>query len=72
MNKLLRITGNSLNLNRFLFARMSSTAGYLINEPKYAFLKKLGLQETNLGVFNGKWFADGEVSKDFQALEEKL
>lgn len=61
MNKLLRLAGNHHNFNRILFARMSSTASYLINEPKYAFLKKLGLEETNLGVFNGKWFADGEV-----------
>lgn len=43
------------------FVRMSST--YLINDPRYAFLKELGLSEKNHGVFarHGKWFADGEV-----------
>ena len=37
-------------------------SSYLINEPKYAFLKELDLQETNLGVYNGKWTGSGEVS----------
>ncbi|CAJ0962812.1 unnamed protein product, partial [Mesorhabditis belari] len=36
-------------------------ASYLINEPKYAFLKELGLQEENAGVFYGKWAASGPV-----------
>jgi len=36
-------------------------SSYLINEPKYAFLKELDLQETNLGVYNGKWTGSGEV-----------
>ena len=36
--------------------------GFLINEPKYAFLKELGLEENNLGVYNGTWGGQGEVS----------
>lgn len=42
---------------------MSSDAAakLLIDEPKYAFLKDLGLQADNQGVFNGKWFGSGEV-----------
>ncbi|KAK3858063.1 hypothetical protein Pcinc_014684 [Petrolisthes cinctipes] len=44
-----------------LLTRAMSSAGYLINEPKYAFLKELGLQENNKGVYNGKWFGNGEV-----------
>ena len=39
--------------------RMSS---YLINDPKYSWLKSLGLEEENKGVFNGSWFGNGEVS----------
>lgn len=39
--------------------RMSST---LITNPKYSFLKELGLCEVNHGVFNGiKWEANGKV-----------
>ena len=40
-------------------------SNFLINEPKYAFLKDLGLQESNLGVYNGKWSGSGEVSQYF-------
>merc|ERR1719489_699804 len=36
-------------------------ASYLVNDPKYAFLKELGLQEDNKGVFNGQWGGSGEV-----------
>jgi hypothetical protein len=28
---------------------------------RYPFLTELGLQEDNLGVFNGKWFGSGSV-----------
>eukprot|EP00128_Syssomonas_multiformis_P015401 Colp12_sorted_trinity150504_noHs@7527 len=33
----------------------------LINEAKYQFLKDLGLQEVNDGVYNGKWGGSGPV-----------
>ena len=39
--------------------RLSSTC--LINDPEYSFLKDLGLEADNLGVFNGKWGGNGEV-----------
>lgn len=53
---LIRAPGTSL-----LLVRTMSSSGFLINDPKYAFLKELGLAESNKGVFNGKWFANGEV-----------
>ncbi|XP_042864012.1 alpha-aminoadipic semialdehyde dehydrogenase-like [Penaeus japonicus] len=56
LTRLLPLTRTSLTI-----ARAMSSSGYLINEPKYAFLKDLGLEESNKGVFNGKWFANGEV-----------
>ncbi|CAD6192996.1 unnamed protein product [Caenorhabditis auriculariae] len=40
-------------------------ASLLINDSKYAFLKDLGLSETNSGVFNGKWAASGPVTQSF-------
>ena len=36
-------------------------ASFLVDDPKYSFLKDLGLEKTNNGVYNGKWFANGEV-----------
>ena len=43
----------------YQYSRMSS---FLINDPKYSWLKSLGLEEENKGVFNGSWFGSGEVS----------
>uniref|UniRef100_A0A3Q2Z8M6 Alpha-aminoadipic semialdehyde dehydrogenase n=1 Tax=Hippocampus comes TaxID=109280 RepID=A0A3Q2Z8M6_HIPCM len=39
-------------------AAMSSL---LISQPKYAWLKELGLSEDNPGVYNGNWGGSGEV-----------
>ena len=35
---------------------------FLIDKSKYSFLKELGLERTNKGCFDGKWFGKGEVS----------
>jgi hypothetical protein len=60
MYKLINSFKYSSNLKSlFLTKRMSS--GYLISDPKYAFLKDLQLSEINDGVYNGRWFGDGEV-----------
>ena len=37
------------------------SSSFLIDEPKYAFLKDLGLSKSNLGVYNGKWTGNGET-----------
>jgi len=37
------------------------SSGLLINEPKYQFLKDLGLEEVNNGVYDGKWKGSGEI-----------
>lgn len=40
----------------------NSSSNYLISNSTYKpFLNQLGLQEENLGVFDGQWFANGEV-----------
>jgi len=36
-------------------------SGFLVEEPKYAFLKELGIEKRNPGVFNGSWGGSGEV-----------
>lgn len=46
-------------------------SSFLIEDPKYSFLKDLGLQKTNPGGFNGKWFGSGKVSRD-KCFEEQL
>lgn len=39
----------------------TSTGEFLINDPKYSFLKDLGLKATNLGVYDGSWKGSGDV-----------
>jgi aldehyde dehydrogenase family 7 protein A1 len=38
-----------------------STSSFLVNDPKYSFLKELGLEEKNNGVYDGTWHGKGEV-----------
>merc|ERR1712088_555350 len=57
---LLRVAASTTTLNSSNF-RARNMSSYLINEPKYDFLKELGLAETNLGVYNGKWTGSGEL-----------
>jgi len=47
-------------LSRTLYRGFAS-GNLLINQPKYEFLKELGIQEHNLGVFDGQWKGSGEV-----------
>ena len=54
---LLNKTGNS-PASSFQFRTMAS---FLVDDPKYGFLKDLGLTQKNLGVYNGKWMGSGEV-----------
>lgn len=42
-------------------AKDYSTADLLINDPKYSWLKELGLQAENKGVFDGTWRGSGAV-----------
>lgn len=57
---------------KLLFARRtmasSSTADLLINDPKYSWLKELGLEADNPGVFDGTWHASGPVSVRFDRV----
>ncbi|XP_075220107.1 aldehyde dehydrogenase 7 family member A1 [Lycorma delicatula] len=39
----------------------SSSSNFLIDDPKYSFLKELGLKKDNIGVYHGKWNAKGQI-----------
>lgn len=43
----------------------------LINKEKYSFIKELGLEADNDGVFNGSWGANGEVKVERLAQQNK-
>ena len=62
------------NIN-LICKRMSSneSSKYLISNAAYKpFLSELGLEEENLGVFDGKWFGNGEVRSFFIFLTKNL
>lgn len=62
IRSLFRESVRSLSAGWTSFRLMSSN--YLINQPKYkSFLQRLGLEEENLGVYDGQWFANGQVTK---------
>jgi len=72
MNRILNLTNvSNYKTVLFNFSRMSSN--YLINDPKYAFLKELGLTEKNYGVFSkhGRWFGDGETVESISPTNNK-
>lgn len=50
---------------------LTRQASYLINDPEYGFLRDLGLEEDNLGVFNGKWSAAGDWYTSISPIHEK-
>ena len=47
-------------------------ATFLVEDPKYAFLKDLGLDKTNKGVYNGTWFGSGEVITFLLSLNRSI
>ncbi|MGH0171246.1 UNVERIFIED_CONTAM: hypothetical protein FKN15_060574 [Acipenser sinensis] len=58
------ITRCSAFRRKVLFSCYRQTAAMstlLINQPKYSWLKELGLKEENDGVYNGTWGGKGEV-----------
>lgn len=62
---------SKLAINRFIkkgvidfhLRAMSTAPKYLVDDPKYSFLKDLGLNTTNAGAYNGKWFGSGPAVK---------
>lgn len=57
---LFRESVRSLSAGWTSFRLMSSN--YLIHQPKYnSFLTRLGIEEENLGVYDGQWFGNGQT-----------
>lgn len=46
----------------------SAMSGLLIEDPKYSWLKELGLSAQNDGVYTGTWGATGDVSSELFLL----
>ena len=63
--KHIKIARKLNNISIHLSLRKRMLSDYLVNNPKYSFLKDLGLNEVNPGVFadHGRWFGDGQVCR---------
>uniref|UniRef100_A0A3B3HNF1 Aldehyde dehydrogenase 7 family, member A1 n=1 Tax=Oryzias latipes TaxID=8090 RepID=A0A3B3HNF1_ORYLA len=48
-------------ISSFHCQQSATMSSLLINQPKYSWLKELGLSEDNPGVYNGSWGGSGEV-----------
>ncbi|XP_018321295.1 putative aldehyde dehydrogenase family 7 member A1 homolog [Agrilus planipennis] len=59
---------STLHVNRKLlsvgqvFVRTMANS-YLVNDSKYSFLKELGLETVNYGVYDGQWKGSGDTAK---------
>ncbi|XP_065836240.1 alpha-aminoadipic semialdehyde dehydrogenase-like [Oscarella lobularis] len=51
--------------SRFNSTRWRALSSYLIENPKYGWLKELGLARDNPGVFTGTWGGNGEAITSF-------
>lgn len=55
---------NYMKQLRNINSRSLSSSSYLIDDPKYSFLKNdLNLSRINAGVYCGKWFGSGAAVK---------
>ncbi|EEC11990.1 aldehyde dehydrogenase, putative [Ixodes scapularis] len=48
-----------------VYCRRMSSTGFLVDDPKYSFLKELDISSRNLGVYDGKWGGTGDVLTTF-------
>nr|XP_022900431.1 alpha-aminoadipic semialdehyde dehydrogenase [Onthophagus taurus] len=51
---------------------LSRAMSYLVDDPNYRFLKDLGLQSTNFGVYDGSWKGNGSITKSICPSNGKI
>lgn len=59
----------SFNLCYF---RAMSSSRYLIDDANFSFLKELGLERTNKGVYNGSWTGNGDIVKSIDPATNEV
>ena len=57
---------------RLCHFRAMSSIPYLVDDTNFSFLKDLGLERTNKGVYNGEWSGNGEVVKSIDPATNKV
>lgn len=51
----------SVLLRKTPYISQFQMARHLVTDPKYGFLKELGITSINPGLYDGKWGGSGEV-----------
>lgn len=59
----------SFNLYHF---RAMSSGRYLIDDENFSFLKELGLERLNKGVYHGQWSGSGEIVKSIDPATKEV
>lgn len=59
----------SFNLSHF---RAMSASRYLVDDANFSFLKELGLERINKGVYSGEWSGNGEVVKSIDPATNEV
>lgn len=67
-----RLAGRQVKLLKIQLRAMSSNTTYLVDDPKYSFLKDLELERTNAGVYNGRWFGSGPAVKSIDPATGRI
>jgi len=49
-----------------------SSGRFLIDNPNFSFLKELGLERVNKGVYNGQWSGSGEIIKSIDPATKEV
>jgi len=67
------IRGSVPKVNTFMsISCRTMSSRYLIDDPKFSFLKDLGIERTNKGVYNGEWCGNGEVTKSYDPATKEV
>ncbi|XP_070492872.1 putative aldehyde dehydrogenase family 7 member A1 homolog isoform X1 [Chironomus tepperi] len=67
------IRGSVPKVNTILFTSCRTMSSrYLIDDPKFSFLKDLGIERVNKGVYNGEWSGNGEVTKTYDPATKEV
>ncbi|CRK91225.1 CLUMA_CG004907, isoform A [Clunio marinus] len=57
---------------KFCHFRAMSSSRYLIDNENFSFLKQLGLERVNKGVYNGEWKGNGEIVKSIDPATNEV
>lgn len=67
-----RAGGGIKRINSIFYCSRMMSSRYLIDDTNFSFLKDLGLERFNKGVYNGEWSGSGEITKSIDPATNKV